>query len=151
MYFAKGTFQNKWRLNSRVYCVCHMHSLLVTVVLPFFSSFLALSLYVPPFFHCLHFSCCSITVNKRNSGPRRFKYAVLKRSRKTRWMFNGEHELTVAEKKHINSKKQRNTYTKHAQTSFTDFCCYSANGALMHKCNGSTTLKDFTFLLSQFR
>lgn len=41
VYLAKGAFQNKWRLNSRVYCVCHVHSLLVTVVAVSFVRFVS--------------------------------------------------------------------------------------------------------------
>lgn len=54
VYFAKGTFQNKWRLNSRVYCVCHMYSLLVTVVL-LFRFLVAAVLFLC---RCLHFLMC---------------------------------------------------------------------------------------------
>lgn len=165
----KEYFQNKWRLNSRVYCVCHMHSLLVTVISHVFF-FLLFFVSRSPVLRAACFCCCcslsayfnaaTITVTqKKYSGPRRFKYTTLKRRRKTRWISTvntnwSDYDSEKEEKRRHTEEKEHFFIHEHEHRLKTAV----VTARIAHWCMSAVDqqcCKDFTFiricLLSQFR
>lgn len=109
---AEGTFQNKWWLNSRVYCVCHVQSLFVTVVVSTFFSLFFLS---------------PLHSTKEIQNVDTFKYTETKNAMningKIWWLW----QLAIREKKNYHWKGVLRMFSRQPKMT------------VMHKCNASFT------------